>query len=509
MKKWITVPFLILLLANFLPAAALAAGSDGPPPKPYEKVAAQKGRWYADQVSYNGEVSLVTGYTGGYGGEAEAALSFKLNEELLLTGVRVPYTGGDTSGVALTLVDSRGKVYQGFRVESEPGAQTGPDSSGGPGAVPGQRLYSFTPNSSLVLPRETYTLQLKGGGRPEAAFLVRGYNYEAFQSYAEELKKWSEESKLEQPEIDFTGTYRVNLDVYKTSTLMGPVNSKTSSFSLKDFQVCILDKGGSLELIGEYEGMPFSQNCAVVEETENSVTARANFAADLSKLPYQANIAASALVTLTRTENGRTALQLKGQGTYSRAASSEKGADYNTYDVVANGGMAKKELPIFVTKALGKSNSAGSIPGPDSPAQAAAGILFPPLAGVLVNVIQGLLKPKEPPVKLSVGEQAMKDANRSLGKGLYSEEEAKAWSIMADALGNSDEPDADPFSIGDNERPGGEDYAAPDGGREEFEEQEETGQDEWQEMGIFNPDALGGPEDNPYTVFEGENPCAG
>jgi len=38
--------------------------------------------------------------------------------------------------------------------------------------------------------------------------------------------------------------------------------------------------------------------------------------------------------------------------------------------------------------------------------------------------------------------------------------------------------------------------------------QKKTDQDEGPEMDIFNPaDALGGPEDHPYTAFEGKNPC--
>ena len=214
-------------------------------------------------------------------------------------------------------------------------------------------------------------------------------------------------------------------------------------------------------MIGQYEGMTFSQNCPVLEREENKAVAEVNFAADLTKLPYNANIAARAEVTFTKEANGRIAISMDGQGFYSRAATEDKGADENTYSLSMRGNLVKKDLPPYVMVAIATAYGAGNIPGPDSPAEAAVGMLFPPLVGLIVSLLQGLLRPKELVSSLSVGEQAMKDANRSLGKGLYTEEEARAWATMADALGASGGDPEDAVSIGDNERPGGADYQAP------------------------------------------------
>ncbi len=262
------------------------------------------------------------------------------------------------------------------------------------------------------------------------------------------------------PPASFTGTYKIWLDLYKTHTLMGPVDEKESSFSLEDYELSVLDKGSVIELMGQYEGMPFSQNCEVTEREEDLVVAQFHFMADLTKLPYQANIAAVAEVTLKKESNGTITVGMTGEGFYSRAATKERGADENTYELTVRGGRVKKDLPPFVMAALAKAYGAGNIPGPDTPVEAAVGMLFPPLVGLVASAIQGLLRPKlERP--LSVGEQAMKDANRSLGKGLYTEEEARAWATMADALGASGGDPEDAISIGDNERPGGADYVAP------------------------------------------------
>lgn len=262
------------------------------------------------------------------------------------------------------------------------------------------------------------------------------------------------------PPTSFTGTYKIWLDLYKTHTLMGPVDEKKSSFSLEDYELSVLDKGAVIELMGQYEGIPFSQNCEVTERDENKVVAQFNFSADLTQLPYKAKIAAIAEVALTRGNAGRLDINMAGQGFYSRAATKEKGADENTYALTVRGNRVKKDLPPFVMAAIAKAYGAGNIPGPDTPVEAAVGMLFPPLVGLVVSAIQGLLRPKlERP--LSVGEQAMRDANRSLGKGLYTEEEARAWATMADALGAGGGDPEDALSIGDNERPGGADYQAP------------------------------------------------
>lgn len=663
MKRYMARLVLICMLVIYcLPLTAMAAGNGEPPREPYEKVASKSGIWYNERISYDGRSNLVIGYKGDYETQAaEPVLGFSLSEKILLTGVYVPYAGMDSGEVELTIVDSRGNLYQGFTADptytlkgsltsSDGGSESGKHSS--QDAVnEGNTLYLFAPEYEIALPKGAYSLVLDGYELPSDAYLVKGYNYAAYQRYQEELQKWAWEEEAEEEEMyasfgeeelrglleeyeeyedfededeyehlwqgkpqelyapvfqldgtytvdeilldtwnggrgekpgeirilneagnelfsfkaqgagvadvpnaiwtafpgvtlpaglyyldmtapeamtcdedgnpvfyvglsapaapltDFTGTYKIWLDLYKTHTLMGPVSEKKSSFSLEDYELSVLDKGTVVELMGQYEGMPFSQNCEIIEREENLVTAEFNFAADLTKLPYSANIAATAQVTLQKEQNGRITVGMKGKGFYSRAATNEKGADENTYELTLRGGRVKKDLPPFVMAAITKAYGAGNIPGPDSPAEAAVGMLFPPLVGLVVSVIQGLLKPQELVSKLSVGEQSMKDANRTLGQGLVSEDEQRAWQMMANALGASGGDPEDPFSIGDNERPGGADYIAPQQSeRSDGFGAEYVGPDE--DLSFGRPDAPGDVPD--YTPEgQGEPPSAG
>ncbi|WP_028307975.1 hypothetical protein [Desulfitibacter alkalitolerans] len=253
------------------------------------------------------------------------------------------------------------------------------------------------------------------------------------------------------PMTNFTGTYKIWLDMHKTSTLMGPVAGKERNFYLEDYELTVLDKGAFIELIGIYEGMTFSQNCEVIERSEQQVTARFDFRADLTGLPYRAEIAAAAALTLSKQPAGRIDINMTGTGYYSRAASKDKGADENTYSLSLRGNRVKTDLPPFVMAALSKAGGVGNIPGPDSPYEAAAGILFPPLVGVVVSVLTNALRPKALPSKSQV-----KTGERS------------PWAILAEALANSDEPDDDPYSVGDNEASSGyssgeTDYGSTDG----------------------------------------------
>lgn len=663
MKKYMARLALICMLVTYcLPLTAMAAGSGEPPREPYEKVASKSGVWYNERISYDGRSNLVIGYKGDYEMQAEEpVLEFSLSEKILLTGVYVPYAGMDSGEVELTIVDSRGNLYQGFTADptytrSEGLASSADDSEPGENSNQNEinemnTLYLFTPEYEIALPRGAYSLALDGYELPSDAYLVKGYNYAAYQRYQEELQKWAWEDEAEEEEMyasfgeeelrglfeeyedyedyeeeneyehlwqgkpkelyapvfqldgtytvdeilldtwnggrgekpgkirilneagnelysfkaqgagvvdvpnaiwtvfpgvtlpaglyyldmtvpeamtcdedgnpvfyvglsaptapltDFTGTYKIWLDLYKTHTLMGPVSEKKSSFSLEDHELSVLDKGTVVELMGQYEGMPFSQNCEIIEREENLVTAQFNFAADLTKLPYSANIAATAQVTLQKEPNGRITIGMKGKGFYSRAATKEKGADENTYELTLRGGRVKKDLPPFVMAAITKAYGAGNIPGPDSPAEAAVGMLFPPLVGLVVSVIQGLLKPQELVSKLSVGEQSMKDANRTFGQGLVSEDEKKAWQMMANALGASGGDPEDAISIGDNERPGGADYIAPQQSeRSEGFGGEYVGPDE--DLSFGRPDV---PEEVPVYTPEGqgEPPSAG
>lgn len=291
---------------------------------------------------------------------------------------------------------------------------------------------------------------------------------------------------------DFTGTYRINLDTYKTSTIMGPVSDSTSSFSLKDFELVVLDKEGVIELIGKYQGMPFSQNATIVEETENMISATFDFAADLSKLPYKAKIGAQGIVTLTKPENGAAQISIDGTGTFERAATAEEGADFNTYTIASKGELQSQDLPPFVMTALGKAGGVGNVPGSDTSAQTAAGILFPPLVGLVVASLQEALNKKEAEkAEKKAKAKAKKKAKSKIhDRNWYKEQnpnasdETIAMIMLADAMGGTDNPDeGDEVSVGDNEGSGGESGGDADGdyepeGNQEDSEEENVPNDE-------------------------------
>lgn len=290
---------------------------------------------------------------------------------------------------------------------------------------------------------------------------------------------------------DFTGTYKINLDTYKTSTLMGPVSDSTSSFSLKDFELVVLDKEGVIELIGKYQGMPFSQNATIVEESENMITATFDFAADLSKLPYKAKIGAQGVVTLTKPENAAAQISIDGTGTFERAATAEEGADFNTYTIAAKGQLKSNDLPPFVMTALGKAGGVGNVPGSDTPVQTAAGILFPPLVGVVVASLQEALNKKEVD-KAEKKAKAKKSKEKAKSKlhdrNWYKEQnpnasdETIAMIMLADAMGATDNPDeGDEVSVGDNESSGGsteEAYGSEDNQDDEMNAEDDSSNEE-------------------------------
>jgi len=306
---------------------------------------------------------------------------------------------------------------------------------------------------------------------------------------------------------DFTGTYNINLSTYKTNTLMGPTDSKTSSFSLKDFQLTILDKDDKLELIGKYEGIPFSQGCTITEQSENKIIATFDFQADLSKLPYNANIEAKATITLIKPSAKEAAINIKGIATYMRAATKEKGADFNTYNVVVDGIMKQKELLPFVMAALGTTANVGNIPGPGSPMEAATGLLFPTLVGLIVNVIQETLRKKQEeedkkPKKYTKEWYRQQNPDCS--------DETIAMIMLGDSLTNSDEPDNDPEanSTGDtsNENSGNNNGSETSGEDSENGESgddtaynDESGSGESSDDNVDNDDSDNDESDNSET----------
>lgn len=635
-KQMARIILICFALFNLLPLTALAAGNSTPPEKPYEKVAAKNGRWYDEQLAYDGKTNLVVGYTGSWKNIGTSVMEMEVREKIVLTGIYIPVAGiseadmalspGAGSGagnVALSIADSQGNVYTGFTAERQMSGlrESGEPGSDTLGSFEKNSTYLFSSNGDIVLPKGRYTLMVEGTGIPTGAYLVKGIHYGAYEKYREDLIAWELENNpdaageatqdfgekalaedngaeyeygmndafdppvfaldgeyqideiivstynegqgampgmmaiigengqtyytgqsygvsienianaawkiapgivlpagnymiaLSQPEVlsydgdgeplfyvkasipvqlreDFTGTYLINLDSYKTSTLMGSVSEAGSSFSLRDFELTVLDKDGEIELIGQYKGMPFSQRCVIVEETADQIVARFDFAADLTKLPYKAKISADATVTIASAESGMAQISIQGTGIFDRAASANKGADHNTYDLIATGVMAQRELPPFVMTALGNSGGAGSVPGPDNAAQAAAGILFPPLVGVVVSVLQDALKPKAPAKK------AARDLNWYKKKYPGKTDEQLAMIMLADAMGNTDNPDeGDAVSVGDNES-GGNEYGAGGGasGGSAFE-----GSDEWESEAEYQP------EDEPEWKPEGDN----
>ncbi|KJS84864.1 MAG: hypothetical protein JM58_10105 [Peptococcaceae bacterium BICA1-8] len=364
--------------------------------------------------------------------------SFQIDEIVFNT-----FNGGQgTPPGIISIADKAGKVYGQYQAYG-----------GMLGTIP-NGLWIAAPG--IVLPAGEYILSL-----PDMS--VVAYDNEGYPDFYVSV------SPMPPQLFDFTGTYQINLDTIKTSTIMGPVKDGQSSFSLKDFELTVLDKGDSIELIGRYEGMPFSQICEITEREENSLKASFNFAADLTKLPYKAKIGAGGLVILQKEQVIAAKLDLQGDATFERAASETKGADFNTYQVTASGNMLGKDLPPYVLTALGaKMASAGNIPGPDGPAQAAAGALFPPLVGVVVHVLETLLRPK-PKAKAKARD---KDWYKDKYPGKTDEE--LAMIMMADAMGNTDEPDDDPFSVGDNEKSEGSGYSPSESSDEGYESDYES-----------------------------------
>jgi len=270
-----------------------------------------------------------------------------------------------------------------------------------------------------------------------------------------------------EPQLGVTGTYKLFVDSYKTMSLMFmPSPDSKSSFSLKDHEFAVIDQGEKLQITTKYEGAPYALMADVKSRTADSVEAVLTFNADFMNTPMKSRIGTTDTVTFKRSQ-GNITVSVDGSATYDRAATKEKGADYNVYKVVGKGNRVRVDLPTYVTQALTKAGvSAGRIPGPDKPGQLAIGLIFPSaisLAGHLIKTAFEKEKAEKKEAaskpKLSVGEQAMADANNSLGKGLIDEEESRAWAILAEAMGNTDEPDeGDSVSVGDNEKPGGSDY---------------------------------------------------
>ncbi|MCK9314284.1 MAG: hypothetical protein M0P20_09590, partial [Methanocorpusculum sp.] len=120
MKKFMVRVFVLCFaLVNLLPLTALATGSNEGPREPYEKVAAKSGRWYAEQLAYDGKTNLVVGYTGSYESNETDLMKFEIREKIVLSGIYIPFLGSPSENIILSLTDAKGNIYKGFSMEMQ------------------------------------------------------------------------------------------------------------------------------------------------------------------------------------------------------------------------------------------------------------------------------------------------------------------------------------------------------------------------------------------------------
>lgn len=480
-----------LLLVSLLPLSAFAAGGEEAPIPPYEKTLYQNGSWNLQYVNLGEDTRAVVSYRGSWVTDPEflfsmldpaAPIPVTIRSDSFITAIHVPYSYPpelpDLETVNAMVIDSAGNSYGPFLMT--------------PNLVQGEEElqdiyvnYTVSIEDGLLVEQGEYFIHTTDNSRIvrngqtglDGATMVVGVDYEAWLEYMEAMESYG----IVEP-YDFTGRYKINFETLKTNTLMGPVNPPSISMSLKDFELTILDQGDVIQLIGKYEGLPFSQMCSVIERTETYVSASFEASMDLTRLPYKAKISGFGSITLEKPESGSAVFQMLGEGTYERAASADKGADYNTYNLQASGALAGKDLPPYVTAALaGLMSKAGNVPGPDNAGQAAVGALFPPLIAVVANAIQSALlaqaQAKKAKAKKKSG-QRDKDWYKEKYPGKTDAE--LAMIMLGDAMGSTDNPDDDPLSVGDNEASGSSGAASggetSDSWEEEYEEPAEEEQ---------------------------------
>lgn len=189
MKKRMALLFILCFAFIYLlPLTALAAGSSEAPDKPYEKVAAQSGRWYAEQLSYEGKSNLVVGYTGSYKSTGVAQMKFEIREKIVLSGIYIPFSAPAPGNITLKLTDSAGNVYSGFSMEKQGSDELKEDKDAASPA--GNTTYIFIPNSDMVLPEGQYTMTMEGAANLVDAFLVKGFHFGAYEKYHQALLDW-------------------------------------------------------------------------------------------------------------------------------------------------------------------------------------------------------------------------------------------------------------------------------------------------------------------------------
>lgn len=539
-----------LLLGSLLPLSVFAEAAGEAPIPPYEKTLHQNGSWNLEYVDLGGDVRAVVGYRGSWVTDPEllysipdpaAPIPVTIRSDSFITAIHVPYSYPselpDLDAVNAMVIDSAGNSYGPFLMtpylvqgEADPVFTTDADGNEVVAEAEPRDIYvNYTASieDGLLVKKGEYFIHTTDNSRivrngqtgQDGAAMVVGVDYDAWLKYMEAMESYG----IVEP-YDFTGRYSINFETLKTSTLMGPVNPPSSSMNLKDFELTILDQGEVIQLIGKYEGLPFSQMCPVIERTENYVSATLEASMDLTRLPYKAKIAGFGVITLEKPESGPAVFQLLGEGTYERAASADKGADYNTYNMQASGVLAGKDLPPYVTAALaGLMSKAGNVPGPDNAGQAAVGALFPPLVAVVANAIQSALLAQE---KAKKAKAKAKKKSGQRDKDWYKDkypgktDEQLAMIMLADAMGSTDNPDDDPLSVGDNETSGSSGSSGTDSGggsddswEEEYEEptEEESMPEEAEEAATKVPsesETPGTPEEpRPETPAQPETPA--
>lgn len=382
--------------------------------------------------------------------------TFTLDNVYVLNKVVLETVNGGKGAVpgTISILDASGKILGSFAAQG-----------GSIGSVP-NAMWIAAPD--LKLPAGTYTI-----GMSDPAVL--SYDQDGMGIFSVEA------TVPAQPATDFTGTYRINLDAFKTGTLMGPVSGGgEKSFSLTDHEVCIIDKGSTLEAVTKYKGAPYSLELAVVQREENKVVTEASFG---TLIPPDSSISATAQVVFVKESGGRIATSMTADALYTRGTFFE--GDRNTYTATMNGYRISDQLAPFVIAALKQAGGVGNVPGPDNGTQAAVGLLFPPLVGLAVNLIQEAQKSRK---AKSAGKRPH-DKSWYAGQFPGKSDEELAWIMLGDALGASGGDEEDAVSVSD-----GEPSVGSDAGLEEtsgFEPEESISEED---LGFGKPDV---PEDKP------------
>lgn len=197
---------------------------------------------------------------------------------------------------------------------------------------------------------------------------------------------------------DFSGTYLINVTTQKTGSIGLGIETGESedTFSLSSHPITILDKGDHILLIASYDGMTISRKCPAGSRTLDSLNTFLEFSLDLSGTPAKTTISAAVDIFLSKPEKGVATMTIGGNASYARETTEEEGGDFNTYQVAGSGIFAGQDISPAVLPFMGLGMaSAGSIPGPDNPGQAAVGVLFPPLATVLIGLLESMFRRKD------------------------------------------------------------------------------------------------------------------